>query len=71
MAVVIIIFRISFVGLQPKWLQKRIVRLFIVNRGKWLRSPVNIKQTNKLRFMLDGPWPSTSCSMLIDSAWIT
>jgi len=47
MAVVIIIFRISFGGLQPKWLQKRIDRLFIVNREKWLRSPVNINEANK------------------------
>ena len=41
----------------------------IVNRGKWLRSPVKIKGANKcnrLRFMLEGPWPRTSfvfCSL--------
>jgi len=47
MAVVITMSRISFGGLQPKWLQKRIVRLFIVNRGNWSRNPVNIKEANK------------------------
>ena len=34
---------------------------YIVDKGKWLGRPVNIKkQTKRLRFELESPWPYKS-----------